>query len=126
MCDELEAKVNGSDVAEAVTAVVKDTYTENKAVCFMGDNYDEAWHAEAEQRGLQNLRTTPDALPWIVNDQTVTVFENYGVLSERELESRYEVLLEQYVTKLNIEAETAASIARTQIVPAAVRYLHTL
>src|SRR3712207_8632864 len=100
MCDELEAKVNGSDVAEAVTAVVKDTYTENKAVCFSGDNYDEAWHAEAEQRGLKNLRTTPEALPEVVSEQTVGTFEKYNVLSERELESRYEVRSEEHTSEL--------------------------
>ena len=82
---------------------------------FGGDDYSEEWHAEAERRGLLNLRTTPDALPYLITDDTETVFSNYGVLSQRELESRYEVFLEQYVTKLNIEAETAASIARTMI-----------
>ena len=66
---------------------------------------------------------TPDALPYIIDDATSTLFSNYGVLSERELESRYEVLLEQYVTKINIEAETAAAIARTMLLPAAARHL---
>jgi glutamine synthetase len=127
MSEDLENAINGgASLEDAVEQVIKSTYDANKQVCFNGDNYSDEWHAEAEQRGLFNLRTTPDALPWLVNDQTVAVFGNYGVLSERELESRYEVLLEQYVTKLNIEAETAASIARTQILPAAVRYLREL
>ncbi len=124
MSEDLENAINsGSSLEDAVAKVVQDTYQANKQILFMGDNYDEAWHEEAEERGLLNLRTTPDALPWLLNDQTVTVFGNYNVLSERELHSRYEVLLEQYVTKINIEAETAASIARTLILPAAVRYL---
>ena len=93
----------------------------NKRIVFDGDGYSEEWHAEAEERGLANLRTTPDALPWYVNKQTVAAFSKYDVLSERELESRYEVALEQYAIKLNIEAETAASIARTMILPAALR-----
>ena len=97
----------------------------NKQVCFDGDNYDEAWHAEAEKRGLANLRTTPDALPWLVEKQTIATFERYKVLSERELESRFEVMVEQYTTRLNIEAETAASIARTMLLPAAIRHLAT-
>src|SRR5204863_5212398 len=97
-------------------------YAANKQIIFGGDNYDEEWHAEAERRGLFNLKTTPDALPWLIDDQTVTVFGNYEVLSERELHSRYEVAIEQYATKLNIEAETAASIARTMILPAAARH----
>src|SRR4029077_17762789 len=65
-------------------------------------------------------------LPFLTSDDTVTVFSNYGVLSQRELESRYEVFLEQYVTKLNIEAETAAAIAKTMLLPAAVRHLALL
>ncbi len=93
---------------------------------FGGDNYAPQWHAEAEQRGLLNLHATPDALPYLISDETQELFSNYGVLSERELESRYEVFLEQYVTKLNIEAETAAAIARTLLVPAAARHISLL
>src|SRR6185503_15753341 len=93
-------------------------------IVFDGDNYAEAWHKEAEeQRGLLNLRTTPDALPYFVRPETVAVFEKYEVLNERELEARYEVFTEQYAVKLNIEAETAAAIARTMLLPAALRHL---
>ena len=84
------------------------------------------WHAEAERRGLANLRQSPDALPWLVEPSTVEVFSKYEVLSERELESRYEVSLEQYVTTVNIEGETAASIARTMLLPAVVQWYTTL
>ena len=76
--------------------------------------------------GLKNLRTTPDALPEVVSKETIAVFSKYGVLNSREIESRYEVWVEQYITKLNIEAETAASIARTMILPAALRHLAQL
>jgi glutamine synthetase len=124
LADKVEAKVeDGADVNAAVTEVVKDSYSANKQIIFGGDNYDEAWHAEAEKRGLKNLVTTPDALPEILADQTVEAFGKYEVLSERELESRYEVWLEQYITNANIEAETAAAIARTMILPAALRHL---
>ncbi len=124
LADQLEAKVgDGGDVAAGVAAVVKDAYVANKAVCFGGDNYSEEWHAEAEQRGLKNLRTTPDALPEVLSDTSVAAFERYGVLSRRELESRFEVWAEQYVLQANIEAETTASIARTLLLPAALRYL---
>jgi glutamine synthetase len=127
MAEDLENALNGgATIEDAVAQVVKAAYSANKQVLFMGDNYSDEWHAEAERRGLYNLRTTPDALPWVTHDQTVTMFSNYGVLSERELDSRYEVFLEQYITTLNIEAETAASIARTQIMPAAVRHLNEL
>jgi glutamine synthetase len=129
--EELAAKLEratgeGKDTNEAVVDIVRETYAANKQVCFDGDNYDEAWHAEAEKRGLANLRTTPDALPWLVEKQTIATFERYKVLSERELESRFEVMVEQYITRVNIEAETAASIARTMLLPAAVRHLADL
>jgi glutamine synthetase len=124
MADKIEAKASGGgDVAAAVTEVVKDAYSESKRIIFGGDNYAEEWHAEAEQRGLKNLRTTAEALPEVISEQTVGTFDKYDVLSERELESRYEVWVEQYTIRANIEAETAATIARTQLLPAALRHV---
>src|SRR3954454_16976053 len=108
LAGNLEKKLDsGAEMPAAVIEVVKDSYGANKAVCFSGDNYSEEWHAEAESRGLKNLKTTPDALPEVIADQTVASFENYEVLSKRELESRFEVWLEQYAIRANIEAETA-------------------
>ena len=127
LSEELEdALQNGMELEAALRPILQRSYAANKQIVFGGDNYSEEWHAAAEQRGLLNLRTTPDALPYLITEDTETVFSNYGVLSQRELESRYEVFLEQYVTKLNIEAEVAAAIARTMIVPAAARYIATL
>jgi glutamine synthetase len=83
----------------------------------------EEWHAEAERRGLKNLRTTPDALPEVLAEDTVTAFEKYAVLNKRELESRYEVWLEQYSIRANIEAEESFSIAQTMLLPAGLRQL---
>jgi glutamine synthetase len=123
---EKQLKVAKGDIGVAVPLVVKGVWENDRAIIFNGDGYSEEWHAEAKERGLQNLPTTPDALPWIINKQTVKAFESYNVLSQRELESRYEVFVEQYATKLNIEAETSAAMARTQILPAAVRHLAEL
>jgi glutamine synthetase len=123
---EKQLKATKGDIGAAVSVVVKGVWEADNGIVFGGDNYSDEWHAEAEQRGLMNLRTTPDALPWLINKQTVKAFETYNVLSSRELDARYEVFLEQYATKLNIEAETAASIARTMILPAAVRHLAEL
>jgi glutamine synthetase len=123
---EKALKANKGDLTAAVSEVVKDVWERNNKIVFNGDGYSDAWHDEAKKRGLKNLRTTPDALPWLVEKQTIRAFENYNVLSERELESRFEVFVEQYATKLNIEAETAASIARTMILPAAVRHVAEL
>jgi glutamine synthetase len=127
MGDALEARLgDGTSIDEAVLAVVRDVYSANCQIVFSGDNYADEWYAEAEQRGLWNLRSTPDALPWFIEQQTVDVMGTYGVLSERELEARYEVAVENYSTKVNIEAETAASLARTMLLPAAVRHLNEL
>jgi glutamine synthetase len=124
LADQLEAKISsGTEVAAAVIEIVRDSYTANKQVCFGGDNYSEEWHAEAEQRGLKNLRTTPEALPEVLDPQTVAAFEKYQVLSQRELESRFEVWVEQYSIRANIEAEETFSIAKTIILPAALRHL---
>ena len=121
-----EALEDGTGLEEALRPILQSSYAANKQIVFGGDNYSEEWHAEAQERGLLNLRATPDALPYLITEDTVEVFSNYGVLSERELESRYEVFLEQYVTKLNIESETAAAIARTMLLPASVRHLALL
>jgi glutamine synthetase len=136
LADELEAAVKDGPPAgdplrdaaleDALKPILQRSYAANKRIIFGGDNYDEEWHAEAERRGLLNLKATPDALPYLVSDETVEVFEKHDVLSRRELESRHEVFLEQYVTKLNIESETAASIARTMLLPAAARHLALL
>jgi glutamine synthetase len=124
LATELEAKTGGGQDADAaVIEIVKESYLANKQIIFDGDNYDEAWHAEAEQRGLKNLKTTPEALQEMLSDQTVAAFENYNVLSKRELESRFEVAAEQYALRANIEAETTFSIAKTMILPAALRHL---
>jgi glutamine synthetase len=119
-------KGSGATLEKAVTKVVKETWAANKQVIFDGDGYSEAWHQEAEKRGLLNLRTTPDALPWIVDKQTVAAFKKYKVLSKRELDARYEVYTEQYAVNINIESETAAAIARTMLLPASVRHLNEL
>ena len=116
----------GEDLAARVINVVTDSYIENRQVVFGGDGYSDEWQQEAERRGLKNLRTTPDALPEVIAPSTIEVFGRYNVLDERELEARYEVWVEQYAMNANIEAETAATIARTQIIPAVARHLALL
>jgi glutamine synthetase len=124
LAGKLEEKLNGGvDVPQAVIELVKDSYLANKQVCFSGDNYSEEWHAEAEVRGLKNLKTTPDALPEVLAPDTVAAFENYDVLSKRELESRYEVWIEQYAIRANIEAEETFAIGQTMLLPAGLRQL---
>ncbi|HEY1538655.1 MAG TPA: glutamine synthetase III [Solirubrobacteraceae bacterium] len=127
MSDALEAKLGeGTGLDAAVIEVVKDAYSANRRIVFGGDGYSEEWHAEAASRGLLNLPTTPDALPWLAHEQTIAVMSKYNVLNGRELEARMEVAVEQYCTRLNIESETASAIARTMLLPAAVRHLNEL
>ena len=126
--DDLAVKLKekldaGAGMPEAVMEIVKDSYLANKVVCFNGDGYSEEWHEEAEKRGLKNLKTTPDALPEVLSDSTVKAFEEYNVLSKRELESRYDVWVEQYSIRANIEAEETFSMAQTMILPAGLRQL---
>ena len=124
LAEELEdALQGGSSLEDALPGILRRVYAANKQVVFDGDGYSEDWHAEAKRRGLLDLPTTADALPYLVTDDTETVFSNYGVLSPRELESRYEVMLDQYITTINIEAETAADMAKTMLLPAAARHL---
>jgi len=128
LSEDLEAAIKATkgNVDEAVTKVVADTWKAHKRIVFGGDGYSEAWHKEAAKRKLLNLKTTPDALPQLIEESTITAFSNYGVMNERELHARYEVLLEQYIVNVNIEAETAADIARTMLLPATLRYLEMI
>lgn len=113
----------GTPLDEAVTQIVKNVWDGDNAIVFGGDGYSDEWPIEAAKRGLANNKSTPDALPALVSESTVELFEKFGVLSERELHARYEVLLEQYASLINIESETSALIARTSILPAALKHL---
>jgi len=127
LSEELEdALEGGAELEDALRPILQRAYANNKQVVFGGDGYSDEWHEEAARRGLLNLPTTADALPYLISDDTETVFSSYGVLSPRELTSRYEVMLEQYAWTINIEAETAADIAKTMLLPAAARHLAML
>ncbi|MCA9949872.1 MAG: glutamine synthetase III [Anaerolineales bacterium] len=111
------------DFDQAVQAVLHEIITEHDRIIFNGDGYSEAWHKEAEEvRGLPNLRTTYDALPEIASPEAIALFEKYGVMTEREVESRLDVYLEQYVMAINVEANLTVEIARTMIYPTVIRY----
>jgi glutamine synthetase len=121
---ELE-KTTGGDPAKlnaAVQKVVQDIIKDHKAVLFNGDNYSLEWHQEAEKRGLPNLKNTIEALPALIAKKNVAMFEKYGVLSEREAHSRYDIYMERYCKDINTESQAALSIAKTMILPAAYRY----
>jgi glutamine synthetase len=112
----------GKSLTDAIGALLPGIVKESKKVIFNGNGYSEEWHAEAERRGLPNLRNTVDALPVVVRKDTIELFSKYKVYTERELQSRFVILSEAYVKVLNIEANTAAMMAKTMILPAALRY----
>ena len=95
---------------------------ESKKVLFNGDGYSEEWHAEAEKRGLPNLKNTVDALPIIMSKESVALFGKYKVYTEGELQSRFNIFCESYVKTVTIEAKLTKFMAATMIIPAVVRY----
>jgi glutamine synthetase len=127
MADLLEAELgrkrSKKAIEEATAAVVRKVMEEVRPIVFNGDNYSEEWHQEAERRGLLNLRTTADALDRMLDAKNTELFAKYAVLSAHELESRFEISAEQYVKTLSIESATLEALARTEVLPAALRYL---
>jgi glutamine synthetase len=117
-----KAKGAGKDVNKAAQELLPAIIKESKKVIFNGDNYTPEWHQEAERRGLPNLRNTVDALPVITRPDSVALFTKYRVYSERELQSRFNILCENYVKTVNIEGRLTSMMGRTMILPAALRY----
>jgi len=127
LCGMLETELKEEDDLQvALQRVLAKGVDPARRIIFNGDGYSEAWVEEAEKRGLLNLRTALDALPQLVKEKNAVLFEKYGVLSRRELESRYEIALDQYFHTVNMEGETAQEMARTMVLPAAVRHLNEL
>ncbi|MCL4742730.1 MAG: glutamine synthetase III [Phycisphaerales bacterium] len=125
LADELEKAAGANPTAQklesSVWKVLQGVVKEHRRVIFNGDGYDAAWHAEAEKRGLPNLRDTVDALPVLKSKKATDLFKRHKVLSKPELESRAHIFVEKYIKQVTIEAETMASMARTIILPAALR-----
>jgi len=128
IADKLDTELaGGTDKPAAVIAVLKDLMVEHGAVIFGGDGYSAEWHRMAvEDRGLKNLPTTADALPYLQDESVKALFASTGVLSEVELRSRYEVYAEIYVLSMAVEANLVADMAKTIIYPAAMKYLSDL
>jgi glutamine synthetase len=130
IADELETEIKGESkeaITTGVIAVLKKLMQEHGDAVFGGDGYSSEWHKEAvEKRGLKNLPTTADALPYFKDDAIKELFSSTGVLSEIELASRFEVYSEQYILTIEMEAKLVKSMASTSIYPAATRYLADL
>ena len=122
--DRLE---NVDDFETALHDMIKKTIKDHKRIIFNGNGYDDAWIKEAtEERGLMNLRTTPDAMPAMIADKNVKMLTAHKIFSPAELHSRYEILLENYSKTVNIEALTMVDMARKEILPAVEGYTKSL
>ena len=120
---ELEKQVaDGKNLFDAIHALLPGILAESKKVLFHGNGYSEEWHKEAEVRGLPNLKTTPDALPSIIAPKSIELFTKYKVYTPGELQSRYNILCEIYVKQITVEAKLTSFMAKTMILPAAMRY----
>ena len=122
-CDVLE---KADDFDLAVHDLIKKYATENQRIVFNGDGYSEAWVEEAERRGLPNIRSMVEAIPAMVTDTAVNLFERFGVFTKAELESRAEIQYETYAKAINIEARTMIDMASKQFMPAFIKYTKTL
>jgi glutamine synthetase len=121
-----QALARKKDFNSALEALMRDIIRKHKRILFNGDNYTAEWQAEAKRRGLANIKDTPSALKALEKSDVFAMFEKYNVLSRRELESRHEVFAHEYAKTVAIEAQCAATIARTMIVPAAIEYQETI
>jgi glutamine synthetase len=120
---QLEKSVKaGKDLNAEIQALLPKIIAASKKVIYNGDNYTEAWQAEAEKRGLPNRRNAVDSLPDLMTPKSVELFGKHGVFSERELHSRYEILLENYKKTIAIEAQLTIQIGSRMVLPAALRY----
>jgi len=122
-CDKLEGV---SDFNESVDAVITEFFTNHKRIIFSGNGYSEEWQEEAKRRGLPNLPSMVDAIPALVTEKSINMFEAFNVFSRVELESRAEIQYEIYSKAVNIEAKTMIDMASKQIIPAVIRYTTVL
>jgi len=128
MATELEKRTGGDPekLNNAVQDLLQQIVRDHGSIIYNGDNYIEAWHKEAEKRGLPNLRNTVDALPVLISKKNTDLMEKYNVLSKREMESRYEIYMERYVKDIAVESRLTLEIAKTTVFPAAVKYQYQL
>jgi len=111
---------------DAIFNVLKEYIKDSKRIRFEGDGYGDAWEKEAKKRGLSNHKTTPQALKAKVSKKTISLFEELGIMSKIEVEARYEIELEDYTKRIQIEGRILGDIARNHVIPTAIRYQNVL
>ena len=123
LCDFANILEGADDVNSAAKKLIKDTLSAHKRIIFNGNGYSEEWIAEAERRGLLNLRTSVDAYPYLLAQKNISLFGSFGVMNEAELRARVAVLFETYCKTVSIEAKTMIDMVNKKIIPAVERYL---
>lgn len=126
--EEVDALIAKKDLKkdEAIFNVLREYIKQTKSILFEGDGYSEAWEKEAKKRGLSNFKTTPEALKAKVSKKAIDLFEELAIMNHVEVEARYEIELEEYTKKIQIEGRVLGDIARNHVVPTAIRYQNTL
>ncbi|MCK5811705.1 MAG: glutamine synthetase III [Clostridiales bacterium] len=123
IADKLEKT---DDFDNEIQLIIKDIMKNHKKIIFDGNNYSDEWVEEANKRGLSNIKNMVDSVKTFIDDKNVNVLEKFGVLSPKEVHARYEILLESYSKTINIEGLTALSMAKTEILPATIKFATTL
>lgn len=117
---------DADDIQDALDDLIKRTFSENMNIIFNGDGYSEDWVCEAEKRGLLNLKSAPEAVPYLATEENIALFERHGVYNGTELRSRVEIILDEYCKVINIEALTMIDMAKKDILPAVSSYVKEL
>ncbi len=126
LCDFADELENETDFEGALHALIRRVILQHGRILFNGNGYDEAWVAEAKRRGLLNLKTTADALPYLLKEKNIALFEKHKVFSRDELCARYEIYTELYCKTLSIEANTMQEMMRREILPAVMQFTSAL
>ena len=126
LCQYADALEDSDDFSETLNQLIRATIKEHKRILFNGNGYGEEWIREAGKRGLLNLKTTPDCLPYYTKEKNIRLFEKHKVLTEKEIYARYEILLDTYSKTLNIEAVTMTDMAKKDLLPAYTAYVREL
>jgi len=113
---------NADNFAAELEVLIGETMRRHRRIIFNGNNYSEEWQAEAERRGLLNLKTTVDAVPWFIRPENIALFTRHGIFTATEMHSRYEIMMENYARVVNIEALTMLDMANKDILPATLRF----
>ena len=126
LCEYADILEKNTNIDNTIFEIIKDTMKKHSRIIFNGNNYAEEWVIEAERRGLSNFKTAVDVLPHYVDDKNIKLFEKFNVYTKEELQSRCDILLEEYSKTLNIEALTMIDMAKKDIIPSVCAYSKSL